>query len=241
MTAPEAGQLIVKGRILSRTGEPRFRRGTFEFLQMQYDDTNDTQRLPETVPFELAPDGSFRVVLYPATNGAAWIARLKLQDFDGRLFVDKRTLPPHGEVDYFRCPRAVEDTDDVHWPERETPILVSDFGKPGGPLQLTDQGTIPEDAFPNMFLRVDDERLPELQLWNYLTRDEYEKDQNTVREYPFGPSLLWEASYDMDYRPVVECVQSDGTVIHGAVSYPVGTKKVLVEWDAPTSGVLILR
>ena len=236
----EPGKLIVKGRITDRLGNPKFRLAHFEFKTAADDPDNERHYLPETVAFGMDSTGAFRVSLFPGTNGQAWIATMVLTDFDGQMYLDKRTLPAEGEVDFFACPSAM-DIDDVVWPEGETPILVSDFNKPGGPLQLTDQGTIGTAQMPSNFIRIDDERLPDLVLWNYITRDEYDADQNARIEIEFPSSLTWLTTYITGYRPIVECVQSDGTTIEGAVSYPVGTNTILVEWDAPTSGVLILR
>ena len=236
--AYEPGKLIVKGKILNRLGKPKFRRGEFEFLTMNYEEQTETQRVPEVVAFEMDNAGAFRVELFPSTNGEAWIGRLLLVDFEGRPYIDKRILPSAGEVDYFQCASAL-DMDEVTWPEGHTPILVSDFNKPGGPLQLTDQGTISPEHIPGDFLRVDDQRIPELV--NYVTKEFYFADQNKVKEFPMTSSLQWIAPYDTAYKPIVECVQSDGSTIEGEVSYPPGTNKVVVNWEAPTSGLLILR
>lgn len=244
------GTLVISGRVLSRSGKPRFRYGDFVFEEHAYDEANQIMREPETVraimsgPWDADADpnlfGFFRVVLYPSSNGVGWVSKLILTDVDGNTFVDRRIMPPEGEVDYFACAPAV-DLDDVVWPVRETPLLVSDFNKPGGPLQLTDQGTISDEHIPGNFLRVGDERMPDLQ--NYLTTQGYETDQlsrNSV-QIQFPSSVKWVYDHGKSYRPLVMCVQSDGTELFGAVTYPVGTTKVQVEWDAPTSGLLIVR
>ena len=235
--------LIIKGRVLSRSNNlSRFEYAIFEFANTAYDEVEGITRLPEALRTKMGADGAFRFEIEPSTNGDGWVGRLRLVDRSGRAYVDTRVLPASGEVDFFTLAKAT-DIDNVTWPEGETPVLVSDFNKPGGPLQLTDLGTIADDHIPGTFLRVDDSRLPELVLANYLTEEEYAADQlaQNSRQQVFPEAMFWEYDHGLPYCPLVECIQSDGTVLIGAVTYPVNTTKVRIDWDAPTSGTLIVR
>ena len=246
MTAPGDTQvdedvLIVRGRILSRTHLPRFREITFHFAQVDYDTEAQITTLPESITCPLDSNGRFDVKLYPTTNNVGFVMKGVFTSFDGKVYVDYRTMPATGIVDYFECPKATA-KENVRWPDGETPILVSDYNKPGGPLQLTTQGTIDNKHIPADFLRVDDPRVEHLDLTNYLTKVEYEADQITRNSISisFTNQDVWTYTHGFPYRPLVQCVESDGSVLLGAVSYPSSTT-VRVEWDAPTTGTMIVR
>jgi hypothetical protein len=239
------GELIVKGRVLTRTGTPKFRVGVLYFAQKNYDETAGVQLFDEPVDVEIDSNGAFRVSLYPGTNGDAWVAKMKLTDYNGRVYSDYRVLPAEGEVDFFRAAKAIS-TEDVTWPAQEHPILVSDYNKPGGPLQLTDTGTIADRHIPGDFLRVNDDRIPELR--NYVTLEDYldglAQNRKTIVVEFVDSSTEWRVDYaeqGIDYTPMVQTLESDKTELEGALSYPVGTTEVVVQFDAPTSGVMILR
>lgn len=245
MTAPTS-ELILKGRVLTRLGTPKFQYGTLYFTKNNYDEFTGSQLFDE--PVDIAIDqvtGAFRVKLYPGTNGDAWTAKMRLIDYNGRVYTDYRVLPPNGEVDFFRAAKAIS-TEDVSWPEQEHPILVSDYNKPGGPLQLTDDGTIADNHIPGDFLRLNDERIPELR--NYVTLEDYldglaQNRKTIVVGFP-DSAMEWRVDYaerGIDYTPMVQTLESDKTELEGALSYPVGTTEVVVQFDAPTSGVMILR
>ena len=246
MTAPSETQvdedvLYVRGRILSRTMQPRFREVVFHFAETNYDTEAQITRLPETIHCDMDSNGRFDVKLYPSTNGTGFIMKGVFTAYDGKVYVDYRIMPSTGVVDYFECPKATA-KENTRWPNGETPILVSDYNKPGGPLQLTTQGTIDNKHIPADFLRVDDPRVEHLELTNYLTKVEYEADQLTRNSISanFTNQTVWEYEHGLPYKPLVECVDQGGDVVIGAVSYP-GVTKVRVEWDAPTSGTLIVR
>lgn len=240
------GELILKGRALTRQDKPMFRIGTLKFQNSSYDSVNGVQHFPEDVEIQFDANGAFRVSVWPGTSGESWVGRMDLVTHTGRPYVDLRVLPAEGEVDWFFAPRATEE-EKVVWPSDRFPVFVDDYNKPGGPLQLTNNGTIAESHIPGNFLRVDDYRLPELFLKEYLTDAEYKQDQERRRRtqsIEFQSSMRWEYDYSVlgiDYQPIVQTFDSDRTELEGALSYPVGTTTVLVEWDAPTSGVLVLR
>lgn len=250
MTAPEQEDtgtvldedvLIVRGRILSRTHQPRFREVVLHFAETNYDTQAQITRLPESITCPMDSTGRFDVKLYPSTNGAGFIIKGVFTAFDGKIYTDYRTMPSTGIVDYFECPKATA-KENTRWPNGETPILVSDYNKPGGPLQLTDRGTIDDKHIPGDFLRVDDPRVEHLELSNYLTKIDYEADQlvRNSLSVPFTNQTIWEYTHNLGYRPLVECVDQGGDVVMGGVSYPDSTT-VRVEWDAPTSGTMIVR
>ncbi|UVF61517.1 hypothetical protein SEA_DALANDE_104 [Gordonia phage DalanDe] len=232
--------LLIRGRVLSRTGQPRFRMATLVFQETAYDEEAEITRHPESVDIQVDPStGRFATKLFPSTNGGGWVAKLVLVTFDGKVYTEYRTLPATGNVDYFQCPKATN-MDAITVPTNAVPVLVADYNKPGGPLQLTTDGTIADQHIPPEFLRLDDERMPELA--NYVSKPFYEADQLTrnsiTRE--FNNATVWEFEHGLPYRPLVECVETDGSVLIGAVTYPT-TTTVVVEWDAPTTGTLIVR
>ncbi|AKL88383.1 hypothetical protein BH789_gp102 [Gordonia phage GMA6] len=247
MTAPGDTQLedvlVIRGRILSRTGQARFRQIVFHFAELNRDDATKVTRLPEAITVPMDQTGLFEVAINPSTNGGGFIIKAVLTTFSGEIFTDFRTLPATGTVDYFQCPRATS-LDNIRWPNGETPVLVSDYNKPGGPLQLTDEGTIDDSHIPPDFLRIDDPRLEDigLNLSNYVTKVYYEADQLARRSItiPFTNLDVWEYTHNMGYRPLVACIDQGGDEVHGAVTYP-DTATVRVEWDAPTSGTMIVR
>lgn len=232
-------ELVIRGRVLSRTGQPRFRLATLVFQETAYDTEAEIVRAPERIDIQVDPvTGRFATKIMPSTNGGGWVAKLVLTTFDGKVYTDHRILPATGNVDYFQCPKATN-MDAIMHPTGTTPILVEDFNKPGGPLQLTTDGTIADQHIPPEFLRVDDERMPELV--NYVTKEFYEADQLARRTISreFFNSTAWEFEHGLPGMPIVETIETDGSVIWGAVSYSSG--KVLVEFDAPTTGTLIVR
>lgn len=241
MTTPlDDDKLIIRGRILSRTNQPRFREVSFHFGQVNYDEQGQITRLPEQVTVPMDQNGRFDLTLYPSTNDTAWVVKATFTDYDGRIFTDYRTMPPTGIVDFFKTPKATS-IENVRWPNNETPLLISDLNKPGGPLQLTDNGTISNEHIPGDFLRVNDERIPELV--NYVTWEDYETDQQnrTAREVHFSEAMVWEYDHGLPYKPGIDVVEEDGSILNGGVTYPIGTTKVVVEFDAPTSGTMIIR
>lgn len=246
MTSPtqiDEDDLIVRGRVLSRhNNAPMFRMAQLAFFETNTDMQAQITRVAETLNCPMGDDGRFDVRFSPSTNGAGFVCKLTLIGLDGSIHTEHRTLPATGIVDFFQCPQATE-LANTRWPNGETPILVSDYNKPGGPLQLTDNGTIDNDHIPGDFLRVDDPRVENIELSNYVTKAFYEADQltRTSITVPFNTAEVWEFDHGLPYRPLVECVESDGSVVVGAVTYPVGTTKVRVEFDAPTSGTLIVR
>lgn len=233
--------LIIVGRVLSRTGQPRFRNASLVFQDTNYDTEAQTTSLPESIDCELdEATGVFRVVLNPRTNGEGFMVKLVLVAFDGQPYVDYRICPPTGRVDYFSLPKATN-MDAVRLPTDAVPVLISDYGKPGGPLQLTDNGTIAEENIPPDFLRIGDDRLPELK--DYVTKAFYLQDQIARRstEVQFTGEQTWEYDHGLPYHPHVVCVETDGNTIMGGISYPVNTTKVIVDFDAPTSGTMYLK
>lgn len=242
MTQPiDDDKLLIRGRVLSRTKQPRFRIATLVFQETAHDNEAEITSPPESIDIAVDPvTGRFACELYPRTNGGGWTAKLVLVSFDGKVYTDYRVLPATGNVDYFECPKATN-MDAITVPTGGTPILVADYNKPGGPLQLTTNGTIADQHIPPDFLRVDDDRLPELQ--NYVTKVFYEQDQLARRSISqeFQNAAVWEFDHGLPYKPMVECIETDGSVLFGAVSHPVGTTKVVVEWDQPTTGTLIVR
>lgn len=241
----DKGRLILKGRVLDRQNRPKFRVAYLDFGSVNFDAENATQRYPERVDITIDElTGAFRIAVYPASNGEAWVGKMTLIDYNGKPYVDYRVLPADGEVDFFAAAKATS-LENVVWPEGETPVLVSDYNKPGGPLQLTDDGTIGDAQVPGDFLRVDDNRIPELR--NYVTKADYLEALANNRKtvvHRFDEADVWEFDYStvgIDYHPIVQTFETDGSELEGALSYPVGTTKVLVEWGAPTSGVLVLR
>ncbi|AZS07967.1 hypothetical protein SEA_KABOCHA_121 [Gordonia phage Kabocha] len=246
MTNPtqiDEDDLVVRGRVLSRyDNRPMFRSAQLSFFETNTDNQAQITRVAETLNCPMGDDGRFDVRFSPSTNGAGFVCKLTLVGLDGRLHVEHRTLPATGIVDFFQCPEATELTN-TRWPNGETPILVSDYNKPGGPLQLTDNGTIDNDHIPGDFLRVDDPRVENITLSNYVTKMFYEADQLTRNSISihFSNQEVWEFDHGLPHTPLVECVEDDGSVLQGAVTYPVGTNKVRVEFDAPTTGTLIVR
>lgn len=213
---------------------------TFHFAQTAYDEQAQITRLPESITIPVNNEGRFDLRLSPSTNGLGWVIKASFTAMDGKIYTDYRSMPATGIVDYFACPKVTQ-LENVRWPNGETPILISDYNKPGGPLQLTDNGTIADSHIPPEFLRVDDPRMPELA--NYITKTFYFEDQaarNSLAIH-FASSTVWEYDHGFSYDPLVVCKEEDGGVLYGSVSYPVGTTKVVVEWDAPTSGTLIVR
>ena len=242
MTTPtQVEVLTIKGRILGRDGSARFREITFHFAEVTQDNTTRITRLPEAITVPMNATGLFQTTISPSTNGTGFVVKAVLTEYNGAVFSDFRTLPASGEVDYFTCPRATS-LNNVRWPNGETPILVSDYNKPGGPLQLTNDGTIADSHIPDDFLRVDDPRLGTIDLANYVTKAYYEADQITRRSItvPFTSSLVWQYAHGFPYRPLIECIDLGGDVVIGGVSYPDVTT-VRVEWDAPTAGTMIVR
>lgn len=240
------GELILKGHATTREGKPKFRIGVLRFPKASYDEANSVQHFEEGVDIAFDSLGRFRVSVYPGSSGEAWIGQLNLTDYRGKVYREARVLPATGEVDWFTAPFAT-DEDLVMIPENRYPILTTDYNKPGGPLQLTDQGQIQDSHIPGDFLRVDDDRLPDLFMKNYLTAPDYYNDQKAQRrtyQVQFFNQTEWVFDFSelgIDYVPLVQTFDSDMSELDGALSYPVGTTKVLVEWDAPTSGLLVLR
>lgn len=236
-------KLLIRGRVLSRSGAPRFRVASLVFQETAHDDEAEITRHPEKIDIEIdAVTGRFATEIYPSTNGGGWVAKLVLISFDGKVYTDYRVLPATGNVDYFECPKATN-MDAIVVPTGGTPVLVSDYNKPGGPLQLTTDGTIDEHHIPPDFLRVNDDRLDGIDLANYITKQFYEADQLARRStsQEFQNASVWEYDHGLPYKPLVECVETDGSVVFGAVTYPTGTTIVRVEWDQPTTGTLIVR
>ena len=245
MTAPGGTQLgstlVIRGHILSRTGQAVFRHIVFHFAELTHDTTTGVTSLPEAVSVTLDSAGKFEASIIPSTGGTGFIVKGVLTAYDGKVFTDFRTLPSTGSVDYFACPKATS-IDNIRWPGGESPVLVSDYNKPGGPLQLTEAGTIDDSHIPDDFLRVDDPRVETIDLSNYVTKTFYEADQIVRRSLtvPFTGLSVWEYHHALGYQPLVSCIDQGGDVVYGAVTYP-DTATVRVEWDAPTSGTMIVR
>lgn len=233
--------LVLRGRVLDPNRKPRFRVGRMEIARPMYSDETDTYYTEGGRDFAFDETGFFRFEVASPADDEAFVGRLLMTDFDGRVYSDRRVLPPSGDVVWFECPKAVDGTWEPEAEETRTPIFVSDYNKPGGPLQLTNDGTISDKHIPSDFLRLDDPRMPELSA--YLLKTDYERDfvQRLSQEFHFPDTqLAWLAIHNLPYRPAgVTTVQNDGTEIVGSVSYP-GHQQVLVQWSVPTSGIMYL-